>query len=382
MPGDVPLAAGEERRPVEGARLHVHQTEELHLLERRPDQHGDLARETILDRGEGVARDDFPVDHRHEGEPEPIAKLRPGHRARGPRESRGDRPLGLEEPGRRELAQALGRPGCEPESTEERLGYALRILAGGHEVRRPALQDRAAEEPAGPRHAEEGRHADRARRLAEDRDLRGVAAEGRDLLPHPLERRHLVEDPLVSGRRQPLAAERLQVEEAEHAEAIVERDDDHVAASGEDGTVVDRLGARTDDEAAAVDPDEDGPARPVEPGGPDVQREAVLVHRTHVEGECRAERARALPGRRSEAGGVAEARPGRERSRREEAARAHRRRGVRDAAKDMNAVLEEAPELPAPGLDDHAHGRSAYHTSGRAHSVLTAAAWHTRATSA
>src|SRR5882762_5686509 len=50
---------------------------------------------------------------------------------------------------------------------------------------------------------------------------------------------------------------------------------------------------------------------------------------------------------------------------------AHRRRGVRDAAKDADAVLEEAPELPAPGLDDDAHGRSAYHTSGRAHAVLT-----------
>src|SRR5207245_6453650 len=112
---------------------------------------------------------------------------------------------------------------------------------------------------------------------------------------------------------QPLAAERRPVEEAEHAEAIVARDDDHVAASGEDGTVVDRLGARTDDEAAAVDPDEDGPARPVEPGGPDVQREAGLVHRTHVEGGSRAERARSLPGGRSAAGGVAETRQGRER---------------------------------------------------------------------
>ena len=65
---------------------------------------------------------------------------------------------------------------------------------------RPALQDRAAEQALGPRHREQRADAHRTGGLAGDGHRVRVAAERRDVVAHPLERRDLVEQAEV-GRR-------------------------------------------------------------------------------------------------------------------------------------------------------------------------------------
>ena len=84
----------------------------------------------------------------------------------------------------------------------------------------------------------------------------GIAAERLDVVAHPLERRDLVEQAGVRGRARSADAPRSQ--EAERAEPVVDRDDDHVAAPRERCAVVDRLRAGADHEGAAVDPDHHG----------------------------------------------------------------------------------------------------------------------------
>ena len=102
------------------------------------------------------------------------------------------------------------------------LGGAGRVV----DVRRgAALQDRPPEQAVGGRHAEQRPDAHRPGRLAEHRDVGRVAAERRDVVAHPVERRDLVEE---AGVARPLEAvgQLLEVQEAEHAEAVVDGDDD------------------------------------------------------------------------------------------------------------------------------------------------------------
>ena len=69
----------------------------------------------------------------------------------------------------------------------------LRVRGRHQVVRCPALQDRAPEQSLGTRHREQHADAHRPGRLPEDRDVARVTAERGDLLPHPLQRGHLVE---------------------------------------------------------------------------------------------------------------------------------------------------------------------------------------------
>src|SRR5262249_59413726 len=95
---------------------------------------------------------------------------------------------------------------------------------------------RAGEGPVGGRGGGQGRGVGPARRLPEDGDLVRVAAEGGDVVAHPLERAHQVERPEVPralGVARALAAERGMAEPAERAEAVVEGDDDDVLGRGE-----------------------------------------------------------------------------------------------------------------------------------------------------
>ena len=83
--------------------------------------------------------------------------------------------------------------------------------------------------------------------------LPGVAAERGDVRLHPLQRRHLVQHPLVAGRVPARLARQLRVrEEAEDAEPVVDGHE-HDAPAGERLTVVPRFRAGSCLEAAAVD---------------------------------------------------------------------------------------------------------------------------------
>ena len=92
------------------------------------------------------------------------------------------------------------------------------------------------------------------------RDVRGIAAEGRDVLPHPGERRDLIEQTRIGRRVLRFALERRQMQEAERAEPVVDRHHHDVAAPGEARAVVDGLRSRAGGEGAAVEPDQHRPA--------------------------------------------------------------------------------------------------------------------------
>ena len=96
-------------------------------------------------------------------------------------------------------------------------------------------------QPAGRGRGEQIRHRHPARRLAEDRDVRRVAAEGRDVLAHPFEGGHLVEQAPVAERALGfVVGERAVSEIAEDAQAIVDGHDHDVAARGQAAAVVER----------------------------------------------------------------------------------------------------------------------------------------------
>ena len=91
-------------------------------------------------------------------------------------------------------------------------------------------------------------------RLAEDRDVAGIAAERRDVVLDPPQRRDLIEHAVVARRVAAGLARQLGMrEEPEHAEPVVERDEHHALAR-ERLAVVARLGAGAGLKAAAVNP--------------------------------------------------------------------------------------------------------------------------------
>jgi hypothetical protein len=107
------------------------------------------------------------------------------------------------------------------------------------QVARTALQGHAAEQPTCGRHGEQRRRAHRPGGLPEHRDVVRVAPEGRDVVPDPFERGHLVEQPQV---RDAVA----QREEPLDAQPVVDADEHHAVPS-EAASVV-------EDAAAAVEP--------------------------------------------------------------------------------------------------------------------------------
>ncbi len=115
-----------------------------------------------------------------------------------------------------------------------------------------------------------------------------IAAEGRDVVAHPLQRGDLIEDAVVAGRRRTrLGGQRRMREEAHRPEAIVDGDQ-HDALLRQRGAVVPGSRAGAGHQRAAVDPHHDRPRLVGLLGrAPDVEEEAVLValdRRATVEG--------------------------------------------------------------------------------------------------
>ncbi len=210
----------------------------------------------------------------------------------------------------------------------------------------PALGDGALEQALRQRRAHESADADGAGRLAEDGHVARVAAEGADVLLHPVQGRYLVQNAVVAaGVLRGLGREGRVHQEAERAEPVVDADQHH-ARPGQRGAVVGLLGPAALVQAAAVHPDHHragGIPRPR--GSPDVQPQAILVHRPHVS----AQGAWGLRTGRAEVRRVAHAFPRRGRRRRLPAQRADRRRGVGDAQVGGHAVLEPAPDAAGRG---------------------------------
>ena len=130
-----------------------------------------------------------------------------------------------------------------------------------------AFRERRGDERAG---------GERASRLSKDRDSCRVAPELLDVSPYPLERRDLIEQPVIPG----CAAWRLAVEGgmyqvAERAKAVVDYHDDDTLAREHSPVEVARAARCV---ASAVDPDHHRPpvVRSSSGGGVHIESEAIF----------------------------------------------------------------------------------------------------------
>ncbi len=201
-----------------------------------------------------------------------------------------------------------------------------------------------------------GRHhqtqdADAAGRFAEDGDALGIAAEGRDIAFDPAKTFDLVEQAVVArnlGVR--FLAERRMRQETEKAQTIIDRDD-HTAQPGERFAVVDRLGGGSDDEAAAMNPVENGELFGFVLGRrPDVDEQAIFA-KGRVDRHLRdagKERGHLLRARGAKLEAVANALPRGHRLRRLPAKLADGRGGIGNSLVSMDILLV-ADRQPADG---------------------------------
>ena len=218
------------------------------------------------------------------------------------------------------------------------------------------LRDGAVEESLGLGCSEQHADAHSAGRLAEDRDVVGVAAEAGDVVAHPAQRGDLVAHAVVAAVGVIAVGEGLVVEVAQRAEAVVDRDQHDVAAAGEVLAVVDRRRAGAAGEAAAVDPDHHRARRVVEAGRPDVEREAVFVDGLLPGAEQFDAGHECLHCAGAEFVGLAHAVPRFGVARRAPAQLAQRRRGVGDAAEDDDVVFLASRDSAVFGCDGGRHG--------------------------
>ena len=286
--------------------------------------------------------------------------------------------------GRQLSAQLRRRRIGEPEAL--RPGHAGRFPgqrgpADGRRRRRAAagLRDGAHEQALGRGAGDQHLHGDRTGALAEHRHPPGIAAEGRDVPLHPLQRRDLVHQPIVA---QPpavgvLRAQRRMGKVAQAAQAVVDRHH-HDAAPGQSRAVVERHAAGTARERATVDEHHHRLAprlrlhRPV-----DVEKQAVLADRTDL-GPGLVPQVRLLAGRperrrRPDAG------PGRHRLRRAPAIGAAGGRGERDALEDQHIARPDALDDPGVEPRDRAGRRGGGRPGADRHSQSRAGKQHLQA---
>lgn len=181
-----------------------------------------------------------------------------------------DRPQASRHVGRTAAAGQVGDPPADRLDFREGEGEPV-----------SAVGDGPVEEAAGQRRGEEDPDILGAGRLAEDRDARGIPPEGRDVVTHPAQARHLVEDAVVAGHAvRARGAEGGVAEEAQGAQPVVAGHDHCGPGGGEPAAVVDGLGRGALVVAAAVVPNHRGERWPPLAGGegrPHVEGETVFV---------------------------------------------------------------------------------------------------------
>ena len=197
--------------------------------------------------------------------------------------------------------------------------------------------------------------------LAEDHHARRVAAERRDVVAHPPERRDHVHHAAHAGVLERLRCTgRDQMRVAEAREPVVHGDDDHVAEERQLAAVVHRAVGGAGRPAAAVKRHQHGaPAVVPDARRPDVERQAVFAHAADADvaipgDELRVVGAvarRRLRGDRAVAHRVACAHPGRRLARRHEAVGAGRVGAVRNPAEHLDAGVRHAAHHAVGGLD-------------------------------
>jgi len=203
------------------------------------------------------------------------------------------------------------------------------------------LDDGFVEQPARQRRGHHGEHRAATGGFAEQGHIARIAAELRDVLAHPFQRRDLIEETIVAKQGIWIfLGQRGVGEESEPSHTIVEADE-YDAALGEMRSVVNGGRASAIDETAAVDPDHDGQLAecPLD-GRPHVEIQTVLVglgaQRRGVAGERKLHTIGRI------GGGGSHALPCRDRLRRAPAILAGGRRGVGNSFERDHATGDRA----------------------------------------
>ena len=244
---------------------------------------------------------------------------------------------------------ASGQPGLRGEGQARRPG-----LRRGPGRAAAALTDRAVEQAPGQRGGHERADGPPACRLPGDRDPVRVPPEPGDVALHPAQRRLLVQQAVVAVCRERCGAQARHIQEAEHAQPVVDGHHDDVVGLHDQRAVM--LVTGPVEQAAAVDHEQHrqpaaarmarGSAARAAGRGEDVKEQAVLgvFPGAVAAGQLRAAVA---VGRRA-----ADPGPGPHRLRRLPAQRPHGRGGVGDAQELVHALSMAAPQRAVRGRDD------------------------------
>jgi hypothetical protein len=215
-------------------------------------------------------------------------------------------------------------------------------------------------QPTRGRHRQQRADFAAAARLAKDRDVARVAAKARDIVAHPAECRDEIQESGVPGMRPDRPAEIGEIQKAKNVKAVVDADDDDIAATRQIGAVGHRPVARAVSKGAAMQPHHDRPLVPVtDPGCPYVQGQTVFslgcrIHGTEKRFEHRSP-LRAI-GQLPRPAGIGEyiphPGPGLRRLGGHEAVATRRRGAVRDALERIDAGARRSAQLAAGNFDD------------------------------
>ena len=197
----------------------IAQPEERQLVPVRPDQQVDAHRGSIGHSGQRMVGQQHTVDDGKERKRDHPRVRTPLPQLLG----------GGNEFGGRNSLQCISRTRRDAEDSRQPLRRPLRLGDRVH-VHSPALHDGASEEPSGGGCAEQGGHAEASGRLPEDGDGARIAAEGRDVVPHPAQRGQLVLQAPVPD--QPVRIGQVPVtKEAQGTEPVVDGHDHGVAVA-------------------------------------------------------------------------------------------------------------------------------------------------------
>jgi hypothetical protein len=195
------------------------------------------------------------------------------------------------------------------------------------------------------RHGQQRGDAHRASRLAEHRDVGGIAAEGSDVIAHPGQGRDLVEQAdvrvFVAG-----------IQEAVGANAVIDRHADDPISCESAAVVPGRCPGAVELEHAARNPDHHRLSGRGHARRPDIQRETVLTVRQLLENSDAGWVRRLRLGPEGER--ISHAAPG-NRLRRTKTIGADRRRRIGDSFEDLNALVGPAAHFSLPCLDHCLH---------------------------
>ncbi len=185
--------------------------------------------------------------------------------------------LGLSEFVERHIAQLGSLRRADPENIEHGGGELLGVFDSALAQCRAALYGRFVKKSLRGRHGHERANLASASGLPEDRHVGGVAAEIRNIVPHPFERSHQVEHSRI-GRVRELVAVFGEIQISESVQPVVEADQDDITSPGNALAIIRlQLLAGSGGKTAAMEPDHDRPFAVVGRGGPDIDAQAVFA---------------------------------------------------------------------------------------------------------